>query len=107
MTVVSTAVPGQVIIDGGSKAFAADPYQGSEPPFGHVLEAPEAHFTRMSEEHGFVNIERVKDRLTIGQRLRVIPNHICPAVNLHENLYAVRGEDVVDVWPVKDRGRLQ
>jgi D-serine deaminase-like pyridoxal phosphate-dependent protein len=107
VTVVSTAVAGQAIVDGGSKAFAADPYQGAEPSFGHVLEAPEAHFTRMSEEHGFIDISRVQNRLSIGQRLRVIPNHICPAINLHENVYAVRGNDVVDVWNVKGRGKLQ
>jgi D-serine deaminase-like pyridoxal phosphate-dependent protein len=43
----------------------------------------------------------------VGDRVRVIPNHICVAVNLHEKVYGVRGESVEEVWPVDARGKLQ
>ncbi|HUS06686.1 MAG TPA: alanine racemase [Bryobacteraceae bacterium] len=107
VTVVSTAVPGRAIIDGGSKTFSSDPYQGPEPSFGHVMEAPEARFERMNEEHGFLAIDRAGRRFTVGERIRVIPNHVCPTVNLHDVVYGVRNDQVEQVWQVKGRGKLQ
>jgi D-serine deaminase-like pyridoxal phosphate-dependent protein len=38
--------------------------------------------------------------------VRVIPNHVCVVVNMVDQLIAVRGTDIVDVYPVAARGRL-
>ena len=43
----------------------------------------------------------------MGDKVRVIPNHICVAVNLHEYVYGVRGGQVEEVWNVEARGKLQ
>lgn len=106
-TVVSNAVTGQVIIDAGSKAFSSDGYWGAEAGFGHVLEAPRANFARMNEEHGFVETRETGRAFVVGERLRVIPNHICPAVNLHNQVYGLRGDVVEQIWDVAARGKLQ
>ncbi|MDQ6759594.1 MAG: alanine racemase [Acidobacteriota bacterium] len=107
-TVVSTAKKGQIIIDGGSKTFSSDrPAAGSEVSFGHVVEAPDAVFGKMNEEHGFVDIRRANHDFSVGDRLRVIPNHICVAMNLHETVYGVRGDAVEQAWKVEGRGKLQ
>jgi D-serine deaminase-like pyridoxal phosphate-dependent protein len=108
VTVVSTARPGQVIVDGGSKTFSPDrPVMGGEPSFGHVVEAPAAVFSKMNEEHGFVDIERAGRSFSVGDKMRVIPNHICVAMNLHEQVYGVRGDLVEQIWKVEGRGKLQ
>lgn len=108
VTVVSTARPGQVIVDGGSKTFSSDRLTPvSEVSFGYVLEAPGAVFTRMNEEHGFLDVRRAGVEFAVGDRLRIIPNHICTAVNLHELVYGVRGDRVEAVWKVEARGKLQ
>ena len=60
--------------------------------FGHVVEAPGARFHKMNEEHGFIDISRDAAEFRVGDRVHVIPNHICVAVNLHEQVYGVRGE---------------
>ena len=39
-------------------------------------------------------------RPEIGSRLRVVPNHVCVAVNLHDELVTTDGE----VWAVTARG---
>ncbi len=106
-TVVSNAIAGQVIIDGGSKAFSSDAYWGSQPSFGHVLEAPQAVFTKMNEEHGFVSIREAGRTFAVGEQLCVIPNHICPAVNLQDQVYGLRGDRVEQIWDVVGRGKLQ
>jgi D-serine deaminase-like pyridoxal phosphate-dependent protein len=108
MTVVSTARPGQAIIDGGSKTFSSDrPVTGGEPSFGHVVEAPDAVFNKLNEEHGFIDIQRAGRSFSVGDKLRVIPNHVCVAMNLHEYVYGIRGDLVEQVWKVEGRGKLQ
>jgi D-serine deaminase-like pyridoxal phosphate-dependent protein len=107
-TVVSTARPGHMIIDGGSKTFSSDRLStGSEVTFGHVVEAPGARFHKMNEEHGFVDLTHADAEFRPGDRVRIIPNHICVVVNLHEQVYGVRGDTVEQIWRVDARGKLQ
>ncbi|MBI4911073.1 MAG: alanine racemase [Acidobacteria bacterium] len=107
-TVISTARPRQMIIDGGSKTFSSDRLAGSsEVSFGHVVEAPGAVFNKMNEEHGYVDMRGAEREFSVGDRVRVIPNHICVAMNLHEQVYGVRGDEVVQSWKVAARGKLQ
>jgi D-serine deaminase-like pyridoxal phosphate-dependent protein len=107
-TVVSTARSGQMIVDGGSKTFSSDRLVNSpEPVFGHVVEAPGARFHKMNEEHGFIDLTRAGREFSVGDRIHVVPNHICVAVNLHEQVYGIRGETVEEIWKVDARGKLQ
>ena len=104
-TVVSTARPRHMIIDGGSKTFSSDrPANPGDVSFGQLVEAPGARFHKMNEEHGFVDLTEAEREFHIGDRVHVIPNHICVAVNLHEKVYGVRGETVERVWDVEARG---
>ena len=104
-TVVSTSVADQFIIDGGSKTFSSD--KSAEPGCGIVVQAKDALFARMNEEHGIVELKGARDRFQVGDRVNVLPNHICVAMNLHEQVYGVRGERVERMWPVAARGKLQ
>jgi D-serine deaminase-like pyridoxal phosphate-dependent protein len=107
-TVVSTARPGQMIIDGGSKTFSSDrPVNSSEVTFGHLVEAPGARYHKMNEEHGYIDMTRAEREFQVGDRVHVIPNHICVAVNLHEQMYGIRGDQVEEIWKVEARGKLQ
>ena len=107
-TVVSAAREGFVIIDGGSKTFTSDtrPFM-EEITFGRVTEAPESRFYKMNEEHGYIEWRGGSPSPRIGDRLRIIPNHVCAATNMHERVYGIRGEQVERVWEVKGRGKLQ
>ena len=107
-TVVSTARPEQMIIDGGSKTFSSDRLSAQDDQtFGKVLEAPGSRFFRMNEEHGYVNLAGCDRSFTVGEQVRVVPNHVCVAMNLHERVYGIRGDRVESVWDVKARGKLQ
>jgi D-serine deaminase-like pyridoxal phosphate-dependent protein len=61
----------------------------------------------MNEEHGYIDVSRTNREFSAGDRLRIIPNHICVAVNLHETVYGVRGDRVEECWKVEGRGKLQ
>ena len=106
-TIVSTAVADQVIVDAGSKTLSSDSYWGTPPSYGHVLDAPQAVITKLSEEHGFVNIRDTGRPFQVGETLRVIPNHICPAVNLQDRVYGIRGDQIEAILEVAARGKLQ
>ena len=108
VTVVSTGVPGRAVIDGGSKTFSSDRYQAEDGNgFGLVKEDHAAQIERLSEEHGHMNIEHSDRRYKVGDRLTVIPNHVCTTVNMHDEIYGVRGEQVETVWRVEARGKVK
>jgi len=71
------------------------------------VEAPDAKFHKMNEEHGFVDLSQVDRPSSVGEKVRVIPNHVCVAVNLHERVYGLRGDQVETIWQVAGRGKLQ
>jgi D-serine deaminase-like pyridoxal phosphate-dependent protein len=106
-TVVSTAVPGQAVIDTGSKALGREPLRGtaSDDGFGSLLEHPEVVVKGMSEEHGILDLSRSSWRPEVGERVRVIPNHVCIVVHLNDVVFGVRETTVETSWPVAARGR--
>lgn len=109
-TVISRPAEGRAVIDAGSKVFSLDKGahgQESVQGFGMIVGWPHLVLSRLSEEHGI--IERVGEGGVlpdVGERLRVIPNHACPVVNLTDYLTLVRGEEVVGQWRVAARGRV-
>lgn len=108
-TVVSTPRPAAAVIDGGSKTFTSDPLRPSgERSFGRVLELPGARFHKMNEEHGMLDLSAYDGAPPrIGQRPRIVPNHVCVTVNMHETAHGIRGEVVERSWAVEGRGKLQ
>jgi D-serine deaminase-like pyridoxal phosphate-dependent protein len=106
-TVVSTAVPGQVVIDAGSKTLAADRCSPApETGFGCVVEYPDATITFLSEEHGQIDIRKCAAAPKLGERVTVIPNHICPCVNLHDTIWWRDEEGKLAELPIDTRGLL-
>ncbi len=102
-TVVSAAVDGQVVIDAGAKTLTKDvaPYL-----VGHgVLPAySDAVIERVSDYHGVVtsasgNLPR------LGEVVAVVPNHVCPVIDLRDSFVATRAGVIVGTWPVDARGR--
>ena len=106
-TVVSTAVTGKAVVDAGTKALASDrntilPDSG----FGHVLEYPEAKIVRLSEEHGELDLSECKGTPRLGEKISIIPNHICPCVNLHDSFLWLGESGQIERMPVDCRGML-
>jgi D-serine deaminase-like pyridoxal phosphate-dependent protein len=103
LTVSATVISrrdGRAIIDAGSKTVSSE---RADDGFGLVLEAPDSMLVRLDEEHGYVELASGDD-LQLGQQVRVVPNHVCLAVNLTDELVAVRGGEIEDRWRV-ERGR--
>ena len=104
-TVVSTAVPGQAVIDAGTKALGREPLRASGDGFGAVLDHPEVVVSRMSEEHGILDLSQSSWRPRLGDRVRIVPNHVCIVVHLFDEVVGIRRGVVETAWPVAARGR--
>ena len=102
-TVVSTAVPGRAVVDAGSKALAKES-RGEGGGFGILLDRPEVRVVSLSEEHGVLNVEGTTWTPRIGERVRIVPNHVCVSVNLQDRLLAVDGTEHRFIEP-EGRGR--
>jgi D-serine deaminase-like pyridoxal phosphate-dependent protein len=107
-TVVSTAVPGRAIIDGGSKTFSSDPLgSGPKSGYGYVVEAPDAPIVKLNEEHGYLDIAQSQHRFRVGEVVTVIPNHVCVTVNMHDEILTVRQGEAVGCWKIAARGKVR
>jgi D-serine deaminase-like pyridoxal phosphate-dependent protein len=87
-TVVSRPTDHRAIIDSGSKALTSDTNAGLD-GWGHVVEFPEARVYALNEEHGYVDIAA------------------CGTTNMHDEVVAHRGGNVVAVWRIDARGKLR
>jgi D-serine deaminase-like pyridoxal phosphate-dependent protein len=103
-TVVSTAVPGQVVIDAGAKTLTKDLPAYVE-GYGSLPAYPDAVIERVSDYHGVVRIPPGTPAPRLGEVVAIIPNHACPVVDLHDTFAAHRSGSIVGIWPVDARGR--
>lgn len=105
--VVSRPAPDRAIIDAGSKTLARDtPIWPDATGFGIIPDFPDIKVDRLSEEHGVLDIPPTLD-LAVGDRLLIIPNHICPVVNLFDVMHGVRNNRVEREIVVSGRGMRQ
>ena len=103
-TVVSRAGAERGILDSGSKTLTSD--TGGLDGYGLILEHPEARIKGFAEEHGFLDLSKCNARPSVGDIVRIVPNHVCVVVNMIDQLIAVRGNEVIEVLPVAARGKL-
>ena len=105
-TVVSTAVPGQAVIDAGSKALGREPRDlAGDAGYGELLDRPEVSVKGMSEEHGILDLSQSSWAPKVGDQVRVIPNHVCVVTHLNDFIVGIRGGAVVERYAVEARGR--
>ena len=105
-TVVSRPTDDRAVIDAGSKTLSSDlvaPEAGHG--FGLLLDYPDAVITRLNEEHGTIDLSHSVHRPVLGERLRILPNHVCVVSNLHDAVVAVRDGAMVGCLPIAARGR--
>ena len=97
-TVMSIPTKERAVLDAGHKASAID----SGLP--KVMDLPDVEFVSASDEHGTLTLGRNAPKLSLGQKIRLIPGHCDPTVNLHDWYVGVRNNIVESIWPVAARG---
>lgn len=87
----------KVIVDAGLKAFSTDRPFGPEP-----LGITGVTYEFAGDEHGRL-MSTGGHNIQLGDKLRFIIPHCDPTVNLYDRFFCVRGELVVDEWPIMER----
>ena len=105
-TVISVPAPDRAVIDAGTKSFFSDKSKDFG-VYGLVKGRPNLKLARAYEEHGVIKIESPSEKLKVGDKLEVIPNHVCPAVNLFDELIGIRKDMVTSTWNILARGKLK
>lgn len=101
-SVISANAESHVTTDAGLKHFATD----CGPP-GIMSGAPkEALYSFFGDEHGRVDLPNAPNRLPVGTALECLTPHCDPTVNLYDVYHIMRGDQLVDIWPVDARGAL-
>ena len=98
-TVMSAPARDRVVVDAGLKASSTD----SGMP--RIADYPDVEYTKASDEHGVLQINGAT-RLKVGDKLRLIPGHCDPTVNLYDWYVCVRNGRVEALWPVTARGAV-
>jgi D-serine deaminase-like pyridoxal phosphate-dependent protein len=96
-----------VIIDAGSKSLTSDRMIVSQArqSYGALVSDASIEVVRLHEEHGVLKTNGAT--LNVGDRVAVLPNHICPVINLHDRVFVFDGDEFVGTWAVDARGRSQ
>jgi 3-hydroxy-D-aspartate aldolase len=97
-TVVSMNKPGRSVVNAGWKAFATD----SGKPVALRGAPRDAEFHFMGDEHGALDFEG-QDVPALGSTIEFLTSHCDPTVNLYEAFHVVRGDEVIDIWPIRGR----
>jgi D-serine deaminase-like pyridoxal phosphate-dependent protein len=102
-TVVSTPTPNRAIIDAGSKVLTSDLL--GFPDYGHVIGHPEISIASFSEEHGILVVDP-QNPLKIGERIRIVPNHVCVVSNMFDEIWIERNDGGLEPLRIDARGKV-
>ncbi len=97
-TVMSRPTKERAVLDAGLKALSVD----SGMPW--VVGMPDVEYIRAADEHGKLTLHDPARVLEIGQKIRLIPGHCDPTVNLYDWYVGYRGDRVEALWPIAARG---
>ncbi len=103
-TVVDRPSPEMVLVDAGSKTLGSD--KTLDGVFAMSWPDPSCEIRRVSEEHGWLTGPGVC-KLRVGDRIRLVPAHVCPTINLAREVHCLQGEKVTELWPVDAAGCSQ
>ena len=92
------------MIDAGAKTLTKD-VAAYLVGHGALPAYPEAVLERVSDYHGVVRIPDGTAAPKVGEIVAIVPNHVCPVIDLRDSFVATRAGRIVGTWPVDARGR--
>ena len=102
-SVISTPEKGRAVLDAGSKSISADRTVAALGGYGLILGHPHLVVERLSEEHAVLTVAAGgATGLRVGDRVAVVPAHVCTTVNLHAALLCFDGRRGQSYWEAVD-----
>ncbi|MBG9811225.1 alanine racemase [Bacillus endophyticus] len=109
-TIISKPTNERVIMDVGAKGITAQTRSEgltATKGLGRIKECERVYINGVFDEHAIIYNEDFSQQINIGDKVQIIPNHICPVCNLHEKAYLISKGEVVEELNIEGRGKLQ
>lgn len=109
-SVISLPTTERIVLDTGAKALTLQTRSGgicATSGYGLVKNSDNIRLSGMFDEHGLINDAALRTELKVGDKLEIIPNHICPVCNLYDSAYAVSQGNVLGELPIAARGKTR
>ncbi|MGC7873407.1 hypothetical protein ACPUYX_18035 [Desulfosporosinus sp. SYSU MS00001] len=74
---------------------------------GIIKEYPDVHIAKVYDEHAIIYNNDFREQIRVGDKVRIIPVHICPVCNLYDYAVLISGDEAVEEIPILCRGKLQ
>jgi D-serine deaminase-like pyridoxal phosphate-dependent protein len=110
VSIISKPTDERVVFDAGAKTLTTQNRPSgicSTEGLGYVKNSENVRVSGLFDEHGLINDKRFRNIVSVGDKVEVIPNHICPTCSLYEKAYLVSAGSVVKEIPVLCRGKSQ
>lgn len=109
-TVISKPTRERVITDVGAKGITMQSRSNgitATEGLGLIKEFDGVHIDSVFDEHAIIYNADFSSKVEIGDKIRIIPNHICPVSNLHETAYLIENDEVAKTIDIDCRGKLK
>jgi D-serine deaminase-like pyridoxal phosphate-dependent protein len=109
-TVISRPTKERVITDVGAKGITAQTRSigiCATKGLGYIKGYDEVYIHDVYDEHAIIYNEKFRNQIKIGDKVEIIPNHICPVCNLYDKAYLISNGEILEEIPIKCRGKLQ
>ncbi|MEK5485121.1 D-TA family PLP-dependent enzyme [Lysinibacillus sp. FSL M8-0355] len=109
-TIISKPTEERVITDVGAKGITAQTRtEGltATKGLGKIKEFDDVFIHSVFDEHSIIYNKDFNQKIQIGDKVQIIPNHICPVSNLHEKAYLINDGKVIEEIIIECRGKLQ
>lgn len=109
-TVISKPTAERVITDAGSKSLTAQIRSGgmvATQGYGFIKGSETIYINALFDEHGIIYNEQLSKVINVGDKIEVIPNHICPVCNLYDSAYLVSNGQILKEMSVAARGKYR
>ena len=109
-TIISKPTNERVITDVGAKGITAQTRSEGHTTtngLGRIKEFEDVYIHGVFDEHAIIYNKDFRNQVNIGDKVQIIPNHICPVCNLYEKAYLLSKGEVVEEIPIDCRAKLQ
>ena len=106
-SVISKPQGDRVVLDTGAKALVSQNRPTgicATAGFGAIKGAESITIDALFDEHGVLNSPKFREQVAVGDKVEVIPSHVCPTVNLYDTAYLVSDGKVIRTLPIECRG---
>ncbi len=108
-SVISLPTNERIITDAGAKALTAQSRSAGickTRGKGYIKNSKNVYIFDVYDEHGIIYDKEMNDKIEIGDKIEIIPNHICPVCNLYDQAYLVSQGKILKVMDIACRGKL-